>query len=185
MSAVWTAFGLTLFAGMATGIGSAIAFFARRTNHRFLSLATGFSAGVMLYVSFVEILPKGGEALAAAYGDSWAGWVNAAGDVTHGMQIGTSYCAGFLWSPALGWIGLGAAPTNGWLYTNLSADDWGVNHDGLGRVCVRKVTSFRRSCRKDCLSDGGLTVAAPLPIVVVEPVRDERPDPQDVQSAVR
>ena len=52
-------------------------------------------------------------------------------------------------------------------------------------VCVRKVTSFRRSCRKDCLSDGGLTVAAPLPIVVVEPDRDERPDPQDVQSAVR
>jgi hypothetical protein len=39
-----------------------------------------------------------------------------------------------LWSPALGWIGLGAAPTNGWLYTNLSADDWGVNHDGLGRL---------------------------------------------------
>jgi hypothetical protein len=29
---------------------------------------------------------------------------------------------------------LGAAPTNGWLYTNLSADDWGVNHDGLGRL---------------------------------------------------
>lgn len=63
-----------------------------------------------------------------------AGWVNAAGDVSHGVQIGTSYCAGFLWSPALGWIGWGSAPTNGWLYTNLSADDWGVNHDGLGRL---------------------------------------------------
>jgi len=78
MSAIGTAFGLTLFAGMATGIGSAIAFFARRTNHRFLSVATGFSAGVMLYVSFVEILVKGSDALAAAYGEYWAHWLNAA-----------------------------------------------------------------------------------------------------------
>lgn len=78
MSAVWIALGLTLFAGMATGIGSVIAFAAKRTNTRFLSLATGFSAGVMLYVSFVEIFLKGGERLAAAYGDRWGPWVNAA-----------------------------------------------------------------------------------------------------------
>ena len=61
MSDVWFALGLTVFAGMATGIGSAIAFFAKRTNYRFLSVATGFSAGVMLYVSFVEIFFKGVE----------------------------------------------------------------------------------------------------------------------------
>mgnify|MGYP001176437657 CR=1 FL=1 len=47
MSGVWFAFGITLLAGMATGIGSAIAFFAKRTNYRFLSVSTGFSAGVM------------------------------------------------------------------------------------------------------------------------------------------
>jgi ZIP family zinc transporter len=52
------AFGLTLFAGLATGIGSALAFFARTTNTKFLSVALGFSAGVMLYVSFVEIFFK-------------------------------------------------------------------------------------------------------------------------------
>ncbi len=78
MSAVWIAFGLTLFAGMATGIGSVIAFAAKRTNTRFLSLATGFSAGVMLYVSFVEIFLKGSERLAAAYGDRWGPWINVA-----------------------------------------------------------------------------------------------------------
>ena len=55
MENIWIALGLTLFAGLATGIGSAIAFLAKRTNFRFLSIATGFSAGVMLYVSFVEI----------------------------------------------------------------------------------------------------------------------------------
>lgn len=78
MDAVWIALGLTTFAGMATTIGSAIAFFGRRTNYRFLSVATGFSAGVMLYVSFVEIFVKGTDALVAAYGDYWGHWMNAA-----------------------------------------------------------------------------------------------------------
>lgn len=53
---VWIAFLLTLCAGLATGIGSAIAFFANHTNKKFLSFALGVSAGVMIYVSFVEIL---------------------------------------------------------------------------------------------------------------------------------
>ena len=78
MTAVLTAFGLTLFAGMATGIGSAIAFTAKRTNYRFLSVATGFSAGVMLYVSFVEIFFKGAEALTQVYGEYWGHWINVA-----------------------------------------------------------------------------------------------------------
>ena len=68
----------TLFAGLATGIGSALAFFAKRSNDRFLSIATGFSAGVMLYVSFVEIFFKGVEALNQAYGEYWSHWINAA-----------------------------------------------------------------------------------------------------------
>jgi len=78
MGDVWVALGLTVFAGMATGIGSVIAFTAKRTDYRFLSVATGFSAGVMLYVSFVEIFFKGLEALITRYGDYWGHWVNAA-----------------------------------------------------------------------------------------------------------
>lgn len=78
MGNIWIAFGLTLFAGMATGIGSIIAFTAKRTNYRFLSVATGFSAGVMLYVSFVEIFIKGVDSLTLRYGDYWGHWVNAA-----------------------------------------------------------------------------------------------------------
>lgn len=78
MKQVWIALGLTVLAGMATGIGSAIAFTAKRTNYRFLSVSTGFSAGVMLYVSFVEIFYKGTEALTEAYGAYWGHWINAA-----------------------------------------------------------------------------------------------------------
>jgi len=72
------ALGLTLLAGMATGIGTIIAFTAKRTNYRFLSVATGFSAGVMLYVSFVEIFHKGLETLVHRYGDPLGHWINAA-----------------------------------------------------------------------------------------------------------
>jgi ZIP family zinc transporter len=78
MQDVWTAMGLTVFAGMATGIGSIIAFTAKKTDYRFLSVATGFSAGVMLYVSFVEIFFKGVEALTGRYGEVLGQWINAA-----------------------------------------------------------------------------------------------------------
>jgi len=78
MNDILVAFGLTVFAGMSTGIGSIIAFTAKKTNYRFLSVATGFSAGVMLYVSFVEIFFKGAEALSERYGDYTGNWINAA-----------------------------------------------------------------------------------------------------------
>jgi len=73
--AVSIAFGLTLFAGLATGFGSALAFLARRTNTKFLSVALGFSAGVMIYVSFVEIFPKAKEPLVAELGRAGGYWV--------------------------------------------------------------------------------------------------------------
>ena len=64
------AFMLTLFAGLSTGIGSALAFYTKQTNHKFLSAALGFSAGVMIYVSMIEIFPKARESLSLVYGES-------------------------------------------------------------------------------------------------------------------
>ncbi len=69
------AFGLTLFAGLSTGFGSALAFLARRTNTKLLSTALGFSAGVMIYVSFVEIFPKAKDALVSELGQAEGYWV--------------------------------------------------------------------------------------------------------------
>ncbi|WP_255297539.1 zinc transporter ZupT [Anaerophaga thermohalophila] len=74
-SSLWLAFGLTLFAGLSTGIGSAMAFFAKRTNTRFLSLSLGFSAGVMIYVSFVEIFSKAKDSLSEALGNEDGTWL--------------------------------------------------------------------------------------------------------------
>lgn len=77
-STILIAFGLTLFAGLSTGIGSAIAFFAKKTNTGFLSVALGFSAGVMIYVSFVEILVKARTELVSEMGTISGNWITVA-----------------------------------------------------------------------------------------------------------
>lgn len=59
---------LTLVAGLATGIGSAIAFLARHTNKRLLSFSLGLSGGVMIYVSFVELFQQSQLTLATEWG---------------------------------------------------------------------------------------------------------------------
>jgi ZIP family zinc transporter len=63
------AFGMTLLAGLATGIGGALAFFAKGNNRTWLSVALGFSAGVMIYVSFVEIFFKAKASLVTELGE--------------------------------------------------------------------------------------------------------------------
>ena len=68
------AFGLTLFAGLSTGIGSALAFFTKRTNKVFLSVSLGFSAGVMIYVSFVEIFGEAKHILTDVHGEKIGLW---------------------------------------------------------------------------------------------------------------
>lgn len=62
---------LTLGAGLATGIGSAVAFFARRTNKRLLAFSLGLSGGVMVYVSFVELFRQAEVTLAGVWGERW------------------------------------------------------------------------------------------------------------------
>lgn len=62
------AFMLTLIAGLSTGIGSIISLMAKRTNTKFLCASLGFSAGVMLYVSFMEMLPTAREELTLVAG---------------------------------------------------------------------------------------------------------------------
>ncbi len=63
------------------------------------------------------------------------GWIDWRGDAASGAVIGESVCSGHLYAANAGWINLGSgAPANGVRYANLSADDFGVNHDGLGNL---------------------------------------------------
>ncbi len=73
------AFGLTLFAGLATGIGSVLAFFTSHTNTKFLSITLGFSAGVMIYVSMIEIIVKAKIALVDVLGNVMGNWLTVGG----------------------------------------------------------------------------------------------------------
>ena len=68
------AFGLTMIAGLSTGIGSLIALVAKSTNSKFLCFSLGFSAGVMLYVSFMDLIPIAKEELVSCFGVKTGTW---------------------------------------------------------------------------------------------------------------
>ncbi len=54
---VWFAFGLTLLAGLATGIGSLLALFSRHTRERRFSFIIGFASGLLIWIAFVQFQP--------------------------------------------------------------------------------------------------------------------------------
>ncbi len=54
---------LTALAGLSTTIGSLLGIFVRKPGPRFMALTLGFSGGVMILVSFVELLAGGIEAV--------------------------------------------------------------------------------------------------------------------------
>jgi hypothetical protein len=63
------------------------------------------------------------------------GWMDWRGDKNNGAVIGDYVCSGYIYSANCGWINLGSgSPTNGIRYQNLSANDFGVNNDGLGNL---------------------------------------------------
>ena len=63
------ALGLTLFAGLSTGIGSAMSLVSKKFSPKFLAISLGFSAGVMIYVSLVDIFQKAKVALVESFGE--------------------------------------------------------------------------------------------------------------------
>ena len=62
------AFALTVIAGLATIIGGSVSFFVKRSNLRMLAIGLGFSAGVMIYVSMIEIFPQAQQILSSEVG---------------------------------------------------------------------------------------------------------------------
>src|SRR5208283_5147146 len=65
----------------------------------------------------------------------WMDWSGGTGQTATGVVIGQYVCSGYIYSANAGWINLGSGvPTNGIYYQNLSANDFGVNQDGLGNL---------------------------------------------------
>ncbi len=75
MNAYYQALTLTLLAGLSTGLGSALAIMVPHTNKKLLTFALGFSAGIMLYVAFVEIMPESRESLLQQLPAASGGWI--------------------------------------------------------------------------------------------------------------
>ena len=69
MESYFLPFLLTLIAGLSTGFGSLIALLTKNTNKKFLSISLGFSAGVMIYVSMIEIFFKAKDSLTLELGE--------------------------------------------------------------------------------------------------------------------
>ncbi|PIN98371.1 MAG: zinc transporter ZupT [Candidatus Diapherotrites archaeon CG10_big_fil_rev_8_21_14_0_10_31_34] len=63
MNVILTGLILALFAGLSTTIGSAVVFFIKEMKTSYLAFSLAFSTGVMITISFIEMLPKGIEAI--------------------------------------------------------------------------------------------------------------------------
>ena len=76
-SSIALAFGLTLLAGLSTGIGGFLGVLKHKPGPAFMAGSLGLSAGVMVYVSFVEMLPTANDFLDRALGSDGGGWATA------------------------------------------------------------------------------------------------------------
>ena len=59
---------LSSIAGLSTVIGSVLVFFTKTKNNRFLTFSLGFSAGVMITVSFTDLFPAAQQAITKYHG---------------------------------------------------------------------------------------------------------------------
>lgn len=75
MSNVAVAFVSSALAGLATMFGALIVFVSKSDNKKFLSSALGFSAGVMIFISFMEMMPMAQENFMKTMSDKNAQWM--------------------------------------------------------------------------------------------------------------
>jgi zinc transporter ZupT len=143
------AFIITVAAGLSTSLGAAIVFFTTTLNYRFLAVGMAFSAGVMIYVSLVEILVKSYSAYTIHFQDEKKAYAAATGTLFAGVIL--TYLIDVLVHRLYRWIGVeGVADHTLPLEESLPSDNvlnCAGNQDGLqtevqqtnasvGTVCV-------------------------------------------------
>lgn len=62
--------GLTIVVGLSMGLGGLLSFFINNLNKKFLAITLSFAAGIMIYVSFMEMLPEGMHLIEGYIGES-------------------------------------------------------------------------------------------------------------------
>lgn len=71
---------ITLFAGLATTIGGGIAFIIKKKSLKALSVGMGFSAGVMIFLSFTDMVPEANNLLSVHFPNNYE-WITFIGFV--------------------------------------------------------------------------------------------------------
>jgi hypothetical protein len=105
-----------------------------KLNFVCMTLALAFLSTLNVQLSIVFAATTIDPANKFAYGAN-LGWMDWSGDSANGAVMGEYVCSGYIYSANTGWINLGSgSPTNGIYYQNLSANDFGVNQDGLGNL---------------------------------------------------
>lgn len=66
------AFTITFVAGASTAIGALAAFFVRKKDFKTIAFAMSFSAGVMIFVSFADIMPMSAELFGRSFSETKA-----------------------------------------------------------------------------------------------------------------
>ena len=69
------ALSLSFLAGAAAIVGGFLSFFVKRDNMKHLSICMGFSAGMMIFIAFMELLPEAIEKLSDIYPLLQAKWM--------------------------------------------------------------------------------------------------------------
>lgn len=69
MNNVLLSFGLTVLVGLTMGVGSIMSFIVSNTHKKLLAISLSFAAGIMIYVSFMEMLPEGIHLIEGYLGD--------------------------------------------------------------------------------------------------------------------
>lgn len=100
-----------------------------------LALAALSTFSLQLSTSFAATTIDSVNKYAYGANNGWMDWSGGTSETATGAVIGAYVCSGYIYSANVGWINLGSgAPANGIQYQNLSANDFGVNQDGLGNL---------------------------------------------------
>ncbi len=116
------ALALTLIAGGATGLGAAMVLLMKRSGTGILAAALGFSAGVMIYISMIEIFSKGKDYL-----------VNEMGEKSGAAAVVIAFFAGIAIIVAVDWL----IPTD-----KLGEKEGNLNHMGLMTAAAIAIHNF-------------------------------------------
>lgn len=157
-SQIWIALGLTAIAGLSTVIGGIISVVFKTRSTKFLSMALGLSAGVMVYVSFVDLIPGSVDEIVSKniYGEKMAQFITT-----------VSFFAGILLIALIDFL----IPEDENLHDPHAFEEGGGQHKGMKRAGIMVafaigIHNFPEGLATFASALEGLSVALPIVVAI-------------------